>query len=207
MIEKLKNKYENLNIFIDKPGFKYYLTPGPLRKEGNAEFCIGVKGNKDNKRLVINKKNSIKSRKKNMKEIYNNIKEGKTIYFVPSGNQYHFGIEIHENENNININFVARPNNAVGYGLNFLEINLDKNRRGITKYLEKILNYYGKVDNIQKFFKQFNGLKPRYKKNKPYVYIENPAKLTLKYLTNEINKQIAIYQKNNQELNYNPELY
>ena len=102
------------------------------------------------------------------------------------------------------MNFVARPNNAVGYGLNFLEINLDKNERGITKFIEKILNYYGKVDNIQIFFKQFNGLIPRYKKDKPYIYIENPEKFTLKYLTNEIKKQIKFYQNNNIQQNYNP---
>jgi hypothetical protein len=143
LTEKLNNLFESgnvgvLNLFIDKPKFKMYLSPGPMKVVGNLEYSVQEK----DKKINVYSDDQIKQAQSKTVDDFRNV-----VWFVPGG--YNFGIEFEAKDNAIHL--VARPNNAVGKSIHFETI------KGSEDKFHTIAKKYSTLKKIRTYLKKQEG--------------------------------------------------
>ena len=153
----LSQRFADLDLFVSgvsastRRHFGLYLSPGPLLKNGNAEYTILLHANK----LHVLTDDEIKQYQSAAQKTYKDVEENRVVWVTPAANQYYFGIEIREMPNKMAlIQFLARPANAVGY-------NLDLGNELVPQdNVSGVLVKHSSASAIHAHLKKFDGKKP-----------------------------------------------
>ena len=108
----LAKEMGKLRLFIARPEYGIWLSPGPMRREGNFEYCLGIKDGK----LHLPTDAEIALHRAEMVSTHQGIGEREVVWWEPSGKLYQFGIRVNADSPNQAL-IRGRPNNARGRSL------------------------------------------------------------------------------------------
>jgi hypothetical protein len=122
--EKIKEKTKKLrelsktndfDMFINKDGYRSFLSPGPMRiaEDHNHEgYSFDLKKIDGEYHLQVPDEKAIKQKHQGRLGILDSAKSGKLAWWSPSG--YHVGFSFRDVGNNTTVTIIGRPSNAVG---------------------------------------------------------------------------------------------
>jgi hypothetical protein len=151
----LKPQIGVLKLFIAKPEYALYLSPGPMNRAGNFEYVLERRDGK----LHHPTEEEIASYRRGMAQTTDAISRGEVAWWQPAGNLYQFGVSVIPVEgipNWYRVQRLGRPNNAQGYSLDL--------RRGAMSG-EDVLRVLSEVSTergIRRYLSEFEGLPPKY---------------------------------------------
>lgn len=112
----------DLSLGYQNNEYKEWLGPGPMKISDDHKhemYSFDIKHDKNKKTFFdIPSDETIEQNKKGRKELLDNIKSGKTVWFSPGG--YGFGVAMSKTaQGNTEVRLIGRPNNAIGKSVLF----------------------------------------------------------------------------------------